>query len=133
MTSGYQGPGSKTVLPAWASAKVDFRLIPDQHPDDILKKLRAHLDAHGFSDIQITDLGGDPPARTDPDDPFIQIVAKTAKDVFGVPMQLVPMTGGSARVIRSCMTSVCRLPLADLVIPIAALTRRMKISALICI
>ncbi|MGA7194315.1 MAG: M20/M25/M40 family metallo-hydrolase [Anaerolineales bacterium] len=95
LTSGYQGPGSKTVLPARASAKVDFRLIPDQHPDDILKKLRAHLDAHGFSDIQITDLGGDPPARTDPDDPFIQIVAKTAKDVFGVPMQLVPMTGGS--------------------------------------
>jgi acetylornithine deacetylase/succinyl-diaminopimelate desuccinylase-like protein len=95
LTSGYQGPGSKTVLPAHASAKVDFRLIPDQHPDDILKKLRSHLDAQGFSDIQITDLGGDPPARTDPDDPFIQIVAKTAKDVFGVPMQLVPMTGGS--------------------------------------
>jgi acetylornithine deacetylase/succinyl-diaminopimelate desuccinylase-like protein len=95
LTSGYQGPGSKTVLPARASAKVDFRLIPDQHPDDILKKLRSHLDAQGFSDIQITDLGGDPPARTDPDDPFIQIVAKTAKDVFGVPMQLVPMTGGS--------------------------------------
>jgi len=95
LTSGYQGPGSKTVLPARASAKVDFRLVPDQHPDDILKKLRVHLDAHGFNDIQITDLGGDPPARTDPDDPFIQIVANTARDVFGVPMQLVPMTGGS--------------------------------------
>ncbi len=33
LTSGYQGPGSKTVLPARASAKVDFRLVPDQHPD----------------------------------------------------------------------------------------------------
>ncbi|HUH97438.1 MAG TPA: M20/M25/M40 family metallo-hydrolase [Anaerolineales bacterium] len=95
LSSGYQGPGSKTVLPARASAKVDFRLVPDQHPDDILTKLRAHLEARGFSDIQITDLGGDPPARTDPDDPFIQIVANTAKDVFGMPMQLVPMTGGS--------------------------------------
>ncbi|HEY9152961.1 MAG TPA: M20/M25/M40 family metallo-hydrolase, partial [Anaerolineales bacterium] len=95
LTSGYQGPGSKTVLPARASAKVDFRLIPDQHPDDILKKLRAHLDAHGFDDIQITDLGGDPPARTDPDDPFIQLVAKTAEEVYETPMQLVPMTGGS--------------------------------------
>ncbi len=95
LTSGYQGPGSKTVLPARASAKVDFRLVPDQDPDDIRKKLRAYLDEQGFSDIQITDLGGDRPARTDPDDPFIQIVANTAKEVFGVPMQLVPLTGGS--------------------------------------
>ena len=62
LTSGYQGPGSKTVLPARASAKVDFRLVPDQDPDDIRKKLRAHLDEHGFSDVQITDLGGEPPA-----------------------------------------------------------------------
>ena len=95
LTSGYQGPGSKTVLPARASAKVDFRLVPDQHPDDIIKKLRAHLDAQGFSDVQITDLGGDPPARTDPDDPFIQLVARTAEEVYGIPMQLVPLTGGS--------------------------------------
>ena len=95
LTSGYQGPGSKTVLPARASAKVDFRLVPDMDPADILQKLRAHLDAGGFSDVQITDLGGDAPARTDPDDPFIQLVAKTAKDVYGVPMTLVPMVGGS--------------------------------------
>lgn len=95
LTSGYQGPGSKTVLPARASAKVDFRLVPDQDPDDIREKLRAHLDEHGFSDIEITDLGGDPPARTDPDDPFIQLVAKTAEEVFEMPMQLVPLIGGS--------------------------------------
>ncbi len=95
LTSGYQGPGSKTVLPARASAKVDFRLVPDQDPDDIRKKLRAHLDANGFGDIQIADLGGDPPARTDPDDPFIQLVARTAEEVYERPMQLVPLIGGS--------------------------------------
>ncbi len=95
LTSGYQGPGSKTVLPARASAKVDFRLVPNMEPADILKKLRAHLDTGGFTDVQITDLGGDAPARTDPDDPFIQLVANTAKDVYGVPMTLVPMVGGS--------------------------------------
>jgi acetylornithine deacetylase/succinyl-diaminopimelate desuccinylase-like protein len=95
LTSGYQGPGSKTVLPARASAKVDFRLVPDQDPADILRKLRAHLDAEGFQDIHITDLGGDSPARTDPDDPFIQMVSQTARDVYSVPMTLVPLTGGS--------------------------------------
>jgi len=95
LTSGYQGPGSKTVLPARASAKVDFRLIPDQDPKDILKKLRAHLDAQGFTDVQITDLGGDAPARTDPDDPFIQLVAKLAEEVYEMPQKLIPMSGGS--------------------------------------
>ncbi|MBV6395092.1 MAG: Succinyl-diaminopimelate desuccinylase [Anaerolineales bacterium] len=95
LTSGYQGPGSKTVLPARASAKVDFRLIPDQDPADILRKLRAHLDAHGFTDVKITDLGGDAPARTDPDHPFIKLVVDAAKDIYDKPMSLVPMVGGS--------------------------------------
>jgi acetylornithine deacetylase/succinyl-diaminopimelate desuccinylase-like protein len=95
LTSGYQGPGTKTVQPARASAKVDFRLVPDQTPAEVLEKLRAHLDAEGFSDVQIEFLGGESPARTDPDDPFVNIVVDTAKDVYGVPMQKVPMTGGS--------------------------------------
>src|SRR5512135_1673987 len=95
LTSGYQGPGSKTVLPARASAKVDFRLVPDQDPADILRKLREHLDTKGFKDVQVADLGGDHPGRTDPDDPFIQLVTRTARDVFDKPMLLVPMIGGS--------------------------------------
>ena len=95
LTSGYQGVGPKTVQPARASAKVDVRLIPDQTPAEVLEKLRAHLDAEGFSDVQIEFLGGEPPARTDPNDPFVNIVVNTATDVYGVPMQKVPMTGGS--------------------------------------
>ena len=95
LTSGYQGPGSKTVLPAKASAKVDFRLVPDQKPEDILQKLRAHLDAEGFEDVQITFLGGEPAARTDPDDSFVKTVVKTSEEVYEFPMELVPMIGGS--------------------------------------
>jgi len=95
LTSGYQGKGPKTVLPARASAKVDFRLVPDQTPEQVLKNLRRHLDAQGFSDVQIEYLGGESPARTDPDDPFIDIVVKAAEPVYGVPMQIVPMIGGS--------------------------------------
>ncbi|RPI32881.1 MAG: M20/M25/M40 family metallo-hydrolase [Chloroflexota bacterium] len=95
LTSGYQGEGSKTVLPARASAKIDFRLVPDQRPEQVLEGLRAHLDAGGFSDVEITLLGGENPARTDPDDPFIQLVVETARPVYGQPMQIVPMVGGS--------------------------------------
>lgn len=95
LTSGYQGPGSKTVQPAFASAKVDFRLVPNQKPEDILKKLHAHLDAEGFSDVQIEFLGGEPAARTDPDDPFVKIVVDTAEEVFDAKMEIVPMIGGS--------------------------------------
>jgi acetylornithine deacetylase/succinyl-diaminopimelate desuccinylase-like protein len=94
-TAGYQGPGTKTVLPAKASAKIDFRLVPDQTPRQVLRGLREHLDAHGFQDIQIEYLGGESPARTDPDDPFIQLVIRTAAPVYGQPMQVVPMVGGS--------------------------------------
>jgi acetylornithine deacetylase/succinyl-diaminopimelate desuccinylase-like protein len=95
LTSGYQGAGSKTVLPARASAKVDFRLVPDQTPEQVLKSLRTHLDAEGFSDVQVNFLGGEAPARTDPDDPFVKLVVDTALPVYGAPMQIIPMSGGS--------------------------------------
>ena len=95
LTSGYQGVGSKTVLPARASAKVDFRLVPDQTPEQVLTALRAHLDAEGFSDVHINFLGGEAPARTDPDDPFVKLVVDTALPVYGAPMQIIPLSGGS--------------------------------------
>jgi len=95
LTSGYQGPGSKTVQPAFASAKVDFRLVPNQKPEQILKKLRAHLDAEGFKDVEINYLGGEPAARTDPDDPFVKIVVDTAEEVYDAKMEIVPTVGGS--------------------------------------
>lgn len=94
-TSGYQGEGGKTVLPAFASAKVDFRLVPDQKPENVLISLRTYLDKGGFEDVEITYLGGEPPARTDPDDPFVALVVRTAEPVYGHPMQITPMIGGS--------------------------------------
>jgi acetylornithine deacetylase/succinyl-diaminopimelate desuccinylase-like protein len=95
LTSGYQEKGSKTVLPARASAKIDFRLVPDQKPQQILDLLRKHLDSHGFEDIKITYLGGEAPSKTDASDPFIKLVVESAREVYGVPMQIVPITGGS--------------------------------------
>jgi len=95
LTSGYQGEGSKTVLPSRASAKVDFRLVPDQHPQKVLEQLRLHLDSNGFEDVVIHYLGGEPPARTDPDHPFVKLTVETARSVYGMPMQISPMIGGS--------------------------------------
>lgn len=95
LTSGYQGPGTKTVLPRLASAKVDFRLVPDQTPEQVLEGLRRHLDTEGFADIQITPLGGEPPARTDPDHPFVKLVVEAARPIYGQPQQIIPMIGGS--------------------------------------
>ena len=95
LNSGYQGPGPKTVLPCLASAKVDFRLVPDQHPDILLDQLRKHLDANGFTDIEMSCLGKEPPARTDPDHPFLKQVSELATAVYGIPMAIVPMVGGS--------------------------------------
>jgi acetylornithine deacetylase/succinyl-diaminopimelate desuccinylase-like protein len=95
LNAGYQGSGSKTVLPAYASAKVDFRLVPEQTPRQVRTQLREHLDAQGFSDVSVTFLGGGPPGRTDPDDPFVQLVVDAADGIYDYPMRISPMIGGS--------------------------------------
>lgn len=95
LSSGYQGPGSKTVLPAEARAKVDFRLVPDQRPEDVHRQLREHLDREGFADVEIVDLGSEPPGRTDPDHPFLQMVVQAAEEVYGMPQLIQPLSGGS--------------------------------------
>ncbi|MCZ2114196.1 MAG: M20/M25/M40 family metallo-hydrolase [Anaerolineae bacterium] len=95
LDSGYQGPGAKTVLPARASAKIDFRLVPDQTPEEIVPLLRAHLDAEGFEDVAVRYVAGVKPARTDPDDPFVQLSIQAAEDVYGLEPIVAPLIGGS--------------------------------------
>ena len=95
LNSGYQGPGAKTVLPAAASATIDFRLVPDQTPDEIVPLLRAHLDAQGFPDVEVRYLAGVKPARTDPDNPFVQMSIQAAHDVYGLTPIVEPLIGGS--------------------------------------
>lgn len=95
LNSGYQGPGAKTVLPAAASAKIDFRLVPDQTPEEIVPLLRAHLDAQGFPDVEVRYLAGVKPARTDPDNPFVQMSIQAAHDVYGLTPIVEPLIGGS--------------------------------------
>ncbi|CAN5797189.1 M20/M25/M40 family metallo-hydrolase [soil metagenome] len=53
LAAGYTGEGSKTIVPSEAVAKLDFRCPPNLEPADQLEKLRAHLEKHGFDDIEI--------------------------------------------------------------------------------
>ncbi len=96
MMTGYTGPGSKTVIPSEASAKLDFRLVPDQDPDEIAQLLRAHLDRHGFSDIEMRATEGERPYRGAMDDPLVRAAKAAAEEAFGKPAVVVPSGGGTA-------------------------------------
>jgi acetylornithine deacetylase/succinyl-diaminopimelate desuccinylase-like protein len=86
VTTGYQGPGSKTVLPAEATAKLDFRLVPNQDPAHVLDRLRRHLDSHGFDKVEIVWSDGEKPARSDPDSEVAKSVIECVRDLLGEPV-----------------------------------------------
>jgi acetylornithine deacetylase/succinyl-diaminopimelate desuccinylase-like protein len=111
LSSGYEGEGPKTVLPARAMAKMDFRLVPDQDPDDILAKLRRHLDSHGFGDIEIQTLGGERPARTPVTDRLVGIMRKAIRDAYGSEPFIVPAMAGTGPLYPFVAT--LGLPVAD--------------------
>jgi acetylornithine deacetylase/succinyl-diaminopimelate desuccinylase-like protein len=95
VTTGYQGPGSKTVLPAEATAKLDFRLIPDQDPADVLAQLREHLDSHGFEAVEIVWSDAEKPARSDPESAVARATRDCVRELYGEPVlwPFMPATG----------------------------------------
>jgi acetylornithine deacetylase/succinyl-diaminopimelate desuccinylase-like protein len=101
LDTGYHGPGIKTVLPAVASGWMDFRLVPDQHPEAILELLRAHLEREGFGDIEVTPLVLAKPATTSLDDPFVRRVVAVAEAGSGKPASIAPLTAGTLPIVAS--------------------------------
>jgi len=101
LLSGYTGGGIKTVLPAKAMAKIDFRLVPDQDPHDIVAKLRDHLDSQGYSDVKITVLGASSPVVTPIEEPLVQRVAAIARAFEGKEPSIVPSSGGSLPLLEA--------------------------------
>ncbi len=95
LKSGYQGPGSKTVLPAEAKAKIDFRLVPDQKPERLLRLLRNHLSAGGFGDIEVQPLGLEPAARTPLNSPIARFAAEAAKETYHRPPVISVSSAGT--------------------------------------
>ena len=95
-----------------ARAKVDFRLVVDQDPDDIVRKLRAHLDRHGFDDIEITPLTTFLPVKTPVTDPFVQIVVDAAEGAYHQPLVVQPTSPGSGP--RSVFAGWTDMPIVGL-------------------
>ncbi len=93
--AGYTGPGCKTILPHEALAKFDMRLVRDMKSADMLPKLRKHLDARGFSDVEIRQLSGYEWSRTSHKSEVVQAVLSVYHD-YGIKPLIWPTSGGSA-------------------------------------
>ncbi|HEY5982887.1 MAG TPA: dipeptidase [Anaerolineales bacterium] len=85
LLSGFTGTGSKTVLPAWAMAKISCRLVPDQTEADTIKQLNAYLKKNAPKDVrwELKYLHGAGAALTKTDNPGVQALRKAIKDVWG--------------------------------------------------
>jgi len=96
LNSGYSGPGPKTIVPASAQAKVDFRLVPDLTVERVCELLRAHLTKHGFDDIEASLISGYDPAKTSVNHPFIRMVREVTRELITpTKVNTIPMAFGS--------------------------------------
>jgi acetylornithine deacetylase/succinyl-diaminopimelate desuccinylase-like protein len=93
LNSGYIGEGAKTVLPAQAMVKIDFRLVPDMMPEKQLERLKRHLKSKGFGDIEVKLIHGEAAARTPIRDPFVRQVQQSARETFGSAITSVSSAG----------------------------------------
>ena len=95
-SGGYAGEGAKTVLPAEGFVKIDFRLVPDQDPQHVVRLLRAHLDRHGFEDIElIVHDANVKPVRSSTDHWFIQDAKEILEKHFGQAAIVQPSSPAS--------------------------------------
>jgi acetylornithine deacetylase/succinyl-diaminopimelate desuccinylase-like protein len=99
---GYQGEGSKTVLPAEAFAKFSFRLVPDQDPADIMEKVREHFEAHCLPTLTMEmEVGHDgKPYAIDPHSPFGLAAQNALRKAFDAEPVLI-REGGSIPIVQA--------------------------------
>ena len=100
---GFQGDGSKTIIPANAHAKVSCRLVAAQDPDRIFELFRAYVEAIAPPGVTttITYLGGGRPSLTPIDHPATQAAARALEATFG----RAPSTSARAAASRSARAS----------------------------
>lgn len=84
--SGYTGPGTKTITPAEARARLDIRLVPDQDPDVVVANVRDHLARRGFGDIEVMPFAFQYRAWwSAADDPIVAAAMRVSAAVLGKP------------------------------------------------
>jgi acetylornithine deacetylase/succinyl-diaminopimelate desuccinylase-like protein len=94
--AGYTGSGVATILPEKATVKIDSRLVPNQWVGKQADLVRAHLDRHGFSDIELRRLGGgDEWSQTSMKAAPVQAVLSAYKR-YGVEPMVWPRSAGSS-------------------------------------
>lgn len=98
---GYQGPGSKTVIPTHAVAKFSFRLVPDQNPADIMKKVREHCEKMAPKGVSIEFVEEHVGASyiTDPNSRYGMAAQEAIEEVFG-RKPVLSREGGSIGVVN---------------------------------
>lgn len=107
---GFSGEGIKTVLPAEAGAKITCRLVPDQDPDDIVRKLKAHIEKHKPAGVTVTisEFDKGKPYITPYDHPAIQAAGRSYEKVYHVPTAYV--RGGGSIPIVAAFDEILQLP-----------------------
>lgn len=94
MGGGYQGPGTKTVIPNIAQAKITCRLVPDQEPHAIAAAIADHLRRHcppGVTlDVRLADHGSRAYAIPG-DHPGLHLAERILREVYGKPSLRVRM------------------------------------------
>jgi len=100
LTSGYQGEGSKTIIPAWARAKITCRLVPNQKPATVQRFVAKHLKAICPSTVRLeveSGHGGDP-YLVSPESSQAQAALRALKSAFG-HAPLLMREGGSIPIV----------------------------------
>ena len=100
MGSGYQGPGTKTVLPSHAMAKLTFRLVPNQNGDAIIDLVKKHFQKNvppGVT-LEMTSGHSGPWYLTDPHSKFGQAAQRALKKAFNKDTALI-REGGSIPIV----------------------------------
>lgn len=103
ITGGFQGEGAKTVIPAKASAKISCRLVPNQTPEEITKKLSDYLlelAPQGVT-VRVEDLHGGRGALTPIDSPAVRASAAALREVYDGKDVVFARTGGSIPIVAS--------------------------------
>lgn len=95
ISTGYQGQGVKTILPAQAKAKMEMRLVSGLTPEYVLDCIKAHLKKEGFDRIKGTFTLGEESYRSDMSAPAIVNVIELAKGFYEEGVAVLPTAAGT--------------------------------------